>query len=111
MPTDNKGDIYVHHTGIAKESTDKTRRGLNKFEMVEFNVIKGKRGLQAVGVTGPNGEYVNGQSIIHDKHSTTFYKKAKCSLDKRPRPYNVNLKSKRNFRKRSQIFSEFVCPH
>ena len=49
---------------------------LNKFEMVEFYVIKGKRRLQTVGVTGPNGGYVNGQSIIHDKKSTTFYEKA-----------------------------------
>ena len=73
--------------------------------------MKGKRGLQAVGVSGPYGEYVNGQSIIHDKRSTMFYKKAKCSSNKRPTPYNVRFKSKRNFRTRSQIFSEFVCPH
>ena len=39
MPADNTCDIYVHHTGIAKESPDKTRRGLNKFEMVEFSVL------------------------------------------------------------------------
>ena len=111
MPTDNKGDIYVHHTGIAKESTDKTRRGLNKFEMVEFNVIKTKRGLEAIGLTGPNGESVNGQSIIHDRKSATFYKKDKYISHKRPRPYNVRFKPKRNFRTQNQIFSDFVCPY
>ena len=108
MPADNTGDIYVHHTGIAKESPDKTRRGLNKFEMVEFSVIKGKRGLEAIGLTGPNGESVNGQSIIHDRKSATFYKKDKYISHKRPRPYNVRFKSKRNFGLEIKYFLIFL---
>ena len=104
---DNKGDVYIHYTGIAKENPDRRKKGLNKNEMVEFMLYKGKRGLRAVGVTGPNGEHVNGCSYIPDRRSIAFYKKTRYKMDKRPKPYSVRYMPKRNFSTRNQTGSDF----
>jgi CspA family cold shock protein len=51
---DKKGlDIFVHHTDIKPQNS--TYRSLTKGEYVEFNIVKGEKGLQAVNVTGIRG--------------------------------------------------------
>lgn len=51
---DDKGkDIFVHHTGI--KPLNSNYKTLNKGEYVNFNIISGENGLQAVDVTGIGG--------------------------------------------------------
>lgn len=51
---DEKGkDIFVHHTGI--KPLNSNYKTLNKGEYVNFNIINGENGLQAVDVTGIGG--------------------------------------------------------
>lgn len=51
---DDKGrDIFVHHSGIKPANSN--YKTLRKGEYVNFNVVKGLNGLQAVDVTGING--------------------------------------------------------
>lgn len=51
---ENRGkDIFVHHSGIKPANSN--YKTLRKGEYVNFNVIKGLNGLQAVDVTGING--------------------------------------------------------
>lgn len=51
---DDKGrDIFVHHSGIRPANSN--YKTLRKGEYVNFNVVKGLNGLQAVDVTGING--------------------------------------------------------
>jgi CspA family cold shock protein len=39
-------DVFVHHTAISSEGF----RSLNEGDMVEFDVVKGPKGLQAANV-------------------------------------------------------------
>jgi CspA family cold shock protein len=51
---DDKGkDIFVHHSGI--KPLNSNYRTLKKGEYINFNIITGLNGLQAVDVTGING--------------------------------------------------------
>ena len=51
---DDKGrDIFVHHSGIKPANSN--YKTLRKGEYVNFNVVKGLNGSQAVDVTGING--------------------------------------------------------
>lgn len=46
-------DIFVHHSGIKPANSN--YKTLRKGEYVNFNVIKGANGLQAIDITGING--------------------------------------------------------
>lgn len=50
---DKGKDIFVHHTGI--KPLNSNYRTLKKGEYLNFNIINGMNGLQAVDVTGING--------------------------------------------------------
>jgi CspA family cold shock protein len=45
---DNGEDVFVHFSSIKSETEFKT---LNKGQSVEFEVVDGKKGLQAINVT------------------------------------------------------------
>ena len=51
--TDKGKDIFVHHTGI--KPLNSIYRTLKKGEYINFDVIDGENGLQAVNVTGIGG--------------------------------------------------------
>jgi len=46
-------DIFVHHTGISPANSN--YKTLRKGEYINFNIINGLKGLQAVDITGING--------------------------------------------------------
>ena len=46
-------DIFVHHSGIKPANSN--YKTLRKGEYVNFNIVKGLNGLQAIDVTGING--------------------------------------------------------
>jgi CspA family cold shock protein len=46
-------DIFVHHTGISPANSN--YKTLKKGEYINFNIITGLKGLQAVDITGING--------------------------------------------------------
>lgn len=51
--TDKGKDIFVHHTGI--QPLNSNYKTLRKGEYLNFNIVTGVNGLQAVNVTGING--------------------------------------------------------
>jgi cold shock CspA family protein len=51
---ENKGkDIFVHHSGIKPQNSN--YKTLKKGEYINFNIITGQNGLQAIDITGING--------------------------------------------------------
>ncbi|KAJ2351746.1 hypothetical protein GGH92_001657 [Coemansia sp. RSA 2673] len=56
-PIDGNAEVFVHHTVIHNSGGFKS---LAEGEYVEFDVMRGPKGLQATRVTGPNGTFVRG---------------------------------------------------
>lgn len=46
ITTEQGNDLFVHHTGLAKDY-----RGLQEGQEVEFDIMEGKRGPQATNVS------------------------------------------------------------
>lgn len=62
---DDTHDVFVHQLAISKSRIRKTNlRTLEHGEKVQFDVVQGKKGLEASNVTGPNGTEVQGMRII-----------------------------------------------
>lgn len=72
---DQKGkDIFVHHSGI--NPLNSNYKTLRKGEYIQFNIITGKNGLQAVDVTGIKGGPLMCDSITSKRNpgSPTYIK-------------------------------------
>jgi len=79
---DDKGkDIFVHHTGI--KPLNSNYKTLRKGEYIQFNIINGQNGLQAVDITGIKGgplmcDYVtskrplNGEQIFNESFQNQY---------------------------------------
>ncbi len=65
---DEKGkDIFVHHSGV--KPLNSNYKTLRKGEYIQFNIINGMNGLQAVDVTGIKGgplmcDYVTSKRVV-----------------------------------------------
>ena len=57
---DNGQDVYAHYTSVAKKNPDHRLRSLGEGELVKFNIVDTTKGLEAIEITGPNGEAVLG---------------------------------------------------
>ena len=69
---DKGKDIFVHHSGIMPLNSN--YRTLKKGEYLNFDIINGMNGLQAVDVTGINGgplmcDFVSTTKFAHQPHS------------------------------------------
>ncbi|KAJ1903284.1 hypothetical protein LPJ81_003144, partial [Coemansia sp. IMI 209127] len=58
---DGNAEVFVHHTVIYNAGGFKS---LAEGELVEFDLIRGPKGLQATRVTGPNGNHVRGDPYL-----------------------------------------------
>jgi cold shock CspA family protein len=57
---DNGQDIYAHFTSVAKKNPSHRLRSLGDGELVRFNIVDTAKGLEAIEITGPDGEPVIG---------------------------------------------------
>ena len=57
---DTKEDVFVHQRAIIKNNPKKAVRSVKDGELVEFDVVIGKRGLEASNISIPEGASVKG---------------------------------------------------
>ncbi|XP_054430203.1 Y-box-binding protein 1-like [Pteronotus mesoamericanus] len=60
---DTEEEVFVHHSAIARSGPRRYQRGVGTGEVVEFDVVQGERGTEAVNVTGPAGAPVKGSRL------------------------------------------------
>lgn len=85
--SDEKGDIFVHQSGIAVSKTLKClHRTLANGEEVEFDVVEGKNGLEAANVSGPERAPVKGNKyyrlLIHRSKFNNHRRQARKNSEK-----------------------------
>uniref|UniRef100_A0A8C3EM27 Uncharacterized protein n=1 Tax=Corvus moneduloides TaxID=1196302 RepID=A0A8C3EM27_CORMO len=77
---DNQQDIFVHRTAIKKNNPEKCIPSLGDGEVVEFKIIRGRKGLQASQVTGPDGVPVKGSIYAKNRSHVRQYLPCKRPL-------------------------------
>uniref|UniRef100_A0A8U7MB97 Uncharacterized protein n=1 Tax=Corvus moneduloides TaxID=1196302 RepID=A0A8U7MB97_CORMO len=77
---DNQQDIFVHRTAIKKNNPEKCIPSLGDGEVVEFNIVLGRKGLQASQVTGPDGVPVKGSIYAKNRSHVRQYLHCKPPL-------------------------------
>ncbi|KAJ3386725.1 hypothetical protein HDU84_001347 [Entophlyctis sp. JEL0112] len=77
IASSEREEVFVHHTAIFKP--DGGFRSLMEGEDVEFDLLRGPKGLQAANVTGPGGAAVLGDPQAFHSHSAPAHTHGKAT--------------------------------
>uniref|UniRef100_A0A8D8UTY4 Nuclease-sensitive element-binding protein 1 n=1 Tax=Cacopsylla melanoneura TaxID=428564 RepID=A0A8D8UTY4_9HEMI len=91
-PSSNE-DVFVHSKRIKYNNPRKLYKTLAEGETVEFDIMQGEKGHEAINVTGPDGRYVQGSQFAANKPKY-HERRAKAAANKKRK-----RKNKRNKRR------------
>ncbi|KAG1672264.1 Y-box factor [Nymphon striatum] len=92
---DTKEDIFVHQTAIEKNNPTNSIRSVGDGEIVEFDVVVGKKGNKAAHVTGPDGTHVEGSPYAADRRKYRRFR-GRSYVGRRPKPWSSPPKNFNN---------------
>uniref|UniRef100_A0A8U7M7E7 Uncharacterized protein n=1 Tax=Corvus moneduloides TaxID=1196302 RepID=A0A8U7M7E7_CORMO len=72
---DTGEDLFIHRTDIKRNNPKNYLQSVGDGEVVQFDMVQGRKGLQAANVTGPGGIPVKGSvmhKIINNIHPSNF---------------------------------------
>ncbi|OAF70282.1 Cold shock-like protein CspC [Intoshia linei] len=102
-------DIFIHQTSIKKNNPKKYLKSVDDGEIIEFDILQTRKGLEAINVTGPNNAAVRGSRYAPNRFNTSLSSRKPIYVTRRRRSRSLSagpVKEKAHLEDSSVVFTK-----